>query len=43
MTLTNEFGVDVACGICHSIKVKLVVDSNGMPLDNDHVAVQIVE
>ena len=43
VTLTNESGVDVACEICHNVKAKLVVDSDGMPLDNDHVAVQIVE
>jgi hypothetical protein len=43
MTLTNESGVDVARGICHSVKAKLVVDSDGMPLGNDRVAVQIAE
>jgi hypothetical protein len=43
VTLTNEFGVDVARGICHSVKAELVVDSDGMPLDNDRVAVQIAE
>jgi hypothetical protein len=39
----NELGVDVAQGICHSVKADLVIDSDGMPLDNDHVAVQIAE
>jgi hypothetical protein len=43
VTLTNEFGVDVARGICHSVKAELVVDSDGMPLGNDRVAVQIAE
>ena len=43
MTLTNESGVDVAYGICHNIKVELVVDNDSMPLDNDRVAVQITE
>jgi hypothetical protein len=28
VTLTNESGVDVARGICHSIKADLVIDSN---------------
>ena len=43
VTLTNESGVDIAHGICHSVKVELVVDNDGMPLDNDHVIVQIAE
>ena len=43
VTLTNEFGMDVACGICHSVKAELVVDSDGMPLGNDRVAVQIAK
>jgi hypothetical protein len=43
MTLTNESGVDVARGICHSVKVDLVIDSDGIPLDNDRVAVLIAE
>jgi hypothetical protein len=43
VTLTNESGVDVARGICHSVKAELVVDSDGMPLGNDRIAVQIVE
>jgi hypothetical protein len=43
VTLTNESRVDVARGICHSVKVELVVDNAGMPLDNDRVAVQIAE
>jgi hypothetical protein len=43
VTLTNESRVDVARGICHSVKAELVVDSDGMPLDNDRIAVQIAE
>jgi hypothetical protein len=43
MTLTNESGVDVARGICHSVKVDLVIDSDGIPLDNDRVAILIAE
>jgi hypothetical protein len=43
VTLTNESGVDVACGICHNVKAELVVDSDGMPLSNDRIAVQIAE
>jgi hypothetical protein len=35
--------MDVARGICHSVKVDLVIDSDGMSLDNDRVAVQIAE
>ena len=41
--LTNEPRVDVAHGICHSVKTPLVVDSDGMPSNNDCVAVQIAE
>jgi hypothetical protein len=43
VTFTNESRVDVAYGICHTVKVALVVDSVGMPLGNDRVIVQIVE
>jgi hypothetical protein len=43
VTLTNESGVDVARGICHSINADLVIDSDVMPLGNDRVAVQIAE
>ena len=43
MTLTNESKVDVACGICHNVKAELVVDSDGMPLSDDRIAVQIAE
>ena len=41
--LTNELGVDVARDSCHSVSADLVIDNDGMPLSNDHVAVQIVE
>jgi hypothetical protein len=43
VTLTNESGVDVARGICHNMSIELVIDSDGLPLGNDRVAVQIVE
>jgi hypothetical protein len=43
VTLTNESRVDVACGICHSVKAELGVDSDGMPLGNDRIAVQIAK
>jgi hypothetical protein len=43
VTLTNESRVDVAHGICHTVKAELVVDSNGMLLGNDCVAIQIAE
>jgi hypothetical protein len=43
VTLTNESGVDVVCRISHSVKAELVVDSDGMSLGNDRVAVQIAE
>jgi hypothetical protein len=43
VTLRNESGVDVARGICHNVKVDLVIDSDGMPSGNDCVAVQIAE
>jgi hypothetical protein len=43
VTLTKESGMDVAWGIYHSVKADLVIDSDGMPLDNDRVDVQIVE
>jgi hypothetical protein len=35
--------VDVARDICHSVSTKLVIDSDSLLLDNDRVAVQIVE
>jgi hypothetical protein len=33
----------VAREICHSVSADLVIDNDGMPLDNDRVAVQIAE
>jgi hypothetical protein len=36
-------GVDVARGICHCVNADLVIDSDGMPLGNDRVVVQIAE
>jgi hypothetical protein len=41
--LMNEVGVDVARGICHSVNADLIIDSDGLPLGNDRVAVQIAE
>jgi hypothetical protein len=35
--------VDVARGICHSVSVELVIDSDDLPLGNDCIAVQIAE
>ena len=43
VTLTNESGMDVARGICYSVNANLVIDSDGMPLDNDCLVVQIIE
>jgi hypothetical protein len=43
VTLINESGVDVTRDICHSVKSNLVIDSDGMPLGNDHIVVQIAE
>ena len=43
VTLTNDSGMDVARGICHSVNADLVIDNDGMPLDNDCIVVQIVE
>ena len=39
--LTNESRLDMARGIRHL--AYLVIDSDGMLLDNDHVSIQIVE
>jgi hypothetical protein len=33
----------VAKDICHSVSAELVIDSDGLPLGNDRVAVQIAE
>jgi hypothetical protein len=35
--------MDVAWRICHNVSAELVIDNDGMPLDNDRVAVQIAE
>jgi hypothetical protein len=43
VTLMNESSVDVECGICYSVKAELIVDSDGMLLGNDRVAVQIAD
>jgi hypothetical protein len=41
--LMNESRVDVERGICHSVSIELVIDSDGMPLSNNCILVQIVE
>ena len=41
--LTNEAGEDVARAICQSVDASVVVDTNGRPIGDDHVAVQIAE
>jgi hypothetical protein len=33
----------VARDICHNVSVELIIDSDGLPLGNDRVAVHIVE
>ena len=40
---TNEAGEDVARAICRSVDASVVVDTNGRPIGDDHVAVQIAE
>ena len=41
--LTNEAGEDVARAICRSVDASVVVDTNGRPIGDDHVAVQIAK
>ena len=41
--LTNEDGEDVARSICQSVDASVVVDTNGRPIGDDHVAVQIAK
>ena len=41
--LMNETGEDVTRAICWSVDTSLVVDTNGRPIGDDHVAVQIAE
>ena len=41
--LTNEAGEDIARAICRSVDANIVVDTNGRPIGDDHVAVQIAE
>ena len=43
VTITNEAGIDVAKGICHSVDPTLVIDTDGSPLGDDRVAIQIAE
>ena len=35
--------MDVARDICHNVSAELIIDSDGLPLGNDYIAVQIVE
>ena len=37
--LTNEDGEDVVRAICQSVDASVVVDTNGRPIGDDHVAV----
>ena len=41
--LTNVAGEDIARAICRSVDASVVVDTNGRPIGDDHVAVQIAE
>ena len=41
--LTNEAREDVARAICRSVDASVVVDTNGRPIGDNHVAVQIAE
>ena len=41
--LTNEAGEDNAKAICRSVDASVVVDTNGRPIGDNHVAVQIAE
>lgn len=39
----KKIGNDVAKEKCHNINIKLIVDSNGRPLINDRIAIQIAK
>jgi hypothetical protein len=39
VVLANESGLDVGRDICHSVNADLVIDSDGMLLGNDRVAI----
>ena len=41
--LTNEVGEDVTRAICRSVDASVVVDTNGRPIGDNHVAVQIAK
>ena len=43
VTLVNDAGVDVARGVVRSVAADVVIDSDGKPLGDDRVAVQIAE
>jgi hypothetical protein len=40
--LTNEPRVDVPRVICYNVNAELVIDNDGLPQSNNHIAVQIV-
>ena len=41
--LMNEAIEDIARAICRSVDASIVVDTNGRPIGDDHVAVQIAK
>ena len=41
--MRNEVGDEVAKGVCPSVDADLVIDMDGKPLGEDHVAIQIAE
>jgi len=41
--LRNEDSLDVANGVCQNINLELVIDMDRKPLNDDQVAIQIVE
>jgi hypothetical protein len=43
VTVTNELGLHVGTEIYHSVSTDLVVDNDGMPLDDACLAIQIAE
>jgi hypothetical protein len=43
VTITNADGIDVAKGICYSVDPKLVIDTDGLPLGDERVAIHIAE
>ena len=43
VTLRSEDGVDLARGICQNIDPDLIIETDGKPLGDDRVAIQITE